>query len=373
MKVLFITSCLDAGGAEKWCRDTLMSMNRDGILVDYYFYEGIRNDAFLTSYQDAGIRLFFRELNRRKGGVIVNLSRDLSRFVRENGPYDAAHINGLNLVFQDLLMNVLYGERIPVRIVHSHSSFVTHQNKASALIKRYLRSRIILKATVVGACSVPAGISRYGENIVNHPKFTVIKNGIDIGKCVFDPEIRDKIRSEIDAEGKTVFGFIGRLAAEKNLLFLTEIFANIHRQNPNTMFLFVGSGPEEAAVKAKISDLRLNDSTVFIPWTKHPNDYYNAADVMILPSLNEGFSLVALEAQCSGLPCLVSDKIPKDTNVTHRIVYKSLADSAEQWAETAMQLAKQGRYDGQQEVREAGYDLMDTAAEFRRMLEGKQE
>ena len=369
MKVLFITSCLDAGGAEKWCRDTLLNMDRKDLLVDYYYFEDMQNDTFLSDYQEAGIHLYFRELNKKNGGAKANLSRDLSRFIREHGPYDAAHINGLNLIYLYLLVNVLYAEKIPVRIVHSHNSLITHQNELAILAKNYFRSQIIRKATVIGACSVQAGISRYGDNIVDNPKFFVIKNGIDTQKYEYDATIREKIRSEIKA--KTIYAFVGRLELQKNPLFLADIYAAIHKKEPDSFFLIIGTGSEEKKLKDRIKVYGISNSTIFIPWTDNPSSYYHAADVLLLPSLYEGFGFVTLEAQCSGLPCLVSDRIPTDSNVTHRIVYKSLADSAEQWAETAMQLAKQGRYDGQREVRDAGYDLMDTAAEFKRMLEGK--
>ncbi|MBQ6502922.1 MAG: glycosyltransferase [Flexilinea sp.] len=372
MKVLLITSSLDAGGAEKWVRDTVLAMNREGIEFDYYFYEDIQNDSFLNDYKDAGVNLFFRELNKKTGDSKLNLKHDLTQFIQEHGPYNAAHINGLNLVYQFILVNVLHKAQIPVRIVHSHNSLSTYKTLPAKLGKWYLRDQIIHKSTVVGACSTQAGVTRYGNKIINNPKFQIIKNGIDLQKYVFNIETRNRIRTELGIGEQKVYLFIGRMAYPKNTLFLSEIYAAVYKRDPESIFILVGSGQDEEVTHQKINELGIGNSTIYVPWTSSPADYLCAGDVMLLPSLYEGFSFVTLEAQCAGIPCLVSDRIPREVNISGNVSYKSLNHSSDRWAETAMQLAKTGRYDSIKKIKDAGYDIRDTAALFRRMLEGKQ-
>ena len=61
----------------------------------------------------------------------------------------------------------------------------------------------------------------------------------------------------------------------------------------------------------------------------HPEEEYQMADVFVMPSLYESFGLVTVEAQCSGLPCVLSDRIPKEIKVIENVSFLSLDLPAE--------------------------------------------
>ena len=90
-------------------------------------------------------------------------------------------------------------------------------------------------------------------------------------------------------------------------------------------------------------------------------DYLNAMDAFIFPSLFEGFGTVVIEAQCSGLPVLASNSIPKETKVTELQSFMSLNDSATEWAnQIYSMLISNTRKDYSNDIKKAGYDIKDT-------------
>lgn len=165
----------------------------------------------------------------------------------------------------------------------------------------------------------------------------MIYNAIDIGRFAFTEEVRTRIRKELDIEGKHVYGFAGRLAYQKNPLFLMEVFNEIRKKDPTAAFLVCGDGDLMDATKKKAKEFELN--VIFAGSVSNVQDYYQAMDVFILPSRFEGLGIVLIEAQCSGLPCVASaDVIPQDAKVTDLVDFVKLADNPVEWATRAREL-----------------------------------
>jgi glycosyltransferase involved in cell wall biosynthesis len=87
-----------------------------------------------------------------------------------------------------------------------------------------------------------------------------------------------------------------------------------------------------------------------------------AMDVFLFPSLFEGLGMVAVEAQASGLHCVVADTIPQEIKLTDLVEFISLTETASYWADKVMQFAngyeRRNTYD---EICKAGYDVIENA------------
>lgn len=163
----------------------------------------------------------------------------------------------------------------------------------------------------------------------------MIYNAIDTTRFAFNENVRNKIRKDFDVENKHVYGFAGRIAYQKNPLFLIEVFSEIKKIDAEAAFLVCGDGDLIEETKKKAANLGID--VIFVGPVSNVQDFYQAMDVFILPSRFEGLGIVLIEAQCSGLPCVASaDVIPLDAKVTELVEFVKLADNSDEWARCAL-------------------------------------
>ena len=167
----------------------------------------------------------------------------------------------------------------------------------------------------------------------------MIYNAIDTTRFAYNEDVRNKIRNDLDVENKHVYGFAGRIAYQKNPLFLMDVFNEIKKIDADAAFLVCGDGDLMEETKKKAVDFGIE--VIFVGSIPNVQDYYQAMDVFILPSRFEGLGIVLIEAQCSGLPCVASaDVIPQDAKVTDLVEFVKLdGNNSVEWARCALNYA----------------------------------
>jgi len=241
-------------------------------------------------------------------------------------------------------------------ICHSHSVNAAF-GKRSIVLHRVNRKRLNRLADVKLACSKEAGIFMFEK------EFSIVPNGINIKKFKYNESYRVELRKEFDiAESDFVILHVGDFSPRKNQMFLIDCFEKILTSNSKSKMVFVGKGGMMQDVKDKANTLGILDKIVFAGVRTDVYKFYSMADVFVMPSLFEGFGIVALEAQAAGLPTIVSEAIPSFANATELIKWKSLNASVQTWADTVLQCAKehkrQNTYDS---IVKAGFDISNTA------------
>lgn len=247
---------------------------------------------------------------------------------------------------------------IPMRIMHSHNSGFEQK---IGLAKRLIiaMNRILLKwgATDYFACSKLAGEWMFGKD--SH--FTVIPNAIDCEKYRFNENIRNQVRQTLGIEDQFVVGHVGRFTYQKNHSFLLDIFHEIHKQNPRSVLLLVGDAVEDMsfyrAAKEKVKQYHLEDCVQFLGMRNDVPQLMQAMDCFVFPSKFEGLPVVGIEAQAAGLPCYFADTITREVGVTELAQFLPLKNNARQWAERIMQVPAVSRYNANEKVAQAGYDI----------------
>jgi glycosyltransferase involved in cell wall biosynthesis len=103
--------------------------------------------------------------------------------------------------------------------------------------------------------------------------------------------------------------YAGRLLYWKGVHIAIEAFAMLLKKIPNARFTIVGSGPEEARLKADAVARKINDSVDFISWLPQKNlfELYDSHDLLLFPSLHDSSGGVVLEALCHGMPVVCLD------------------------------------------------------------------
>lgn len=143
----------------------------------------------------------------------------------------------------------------------------------------------------------------------------VLPSGIILEKYRDVPKGFLRKKLNID-EKKKILLYVGRLGKEKSLSFLIESFKIIHRQDPQTVFVLVGTGTERKGLKDLVAELQLEESVYFMGSVSHANiqKTYADASIFLFASQTETQGLVILEALASGIP-VVTIKDEAFTNV----------------------------------------------------------
>lgn len=160
----------------------------------------------------------------------------------------------------------------------------------------------------------------------------ILPNAIDTHAFSFDSTARRLCRSQLGIAPETpVIGHVGRMVEVKNHRFLLKAFSICHRAVPAAQLLLIGDGPLEQMLRTQAADLGIQGSVHFLGSRRDTRLLYAAMDVFAMPSLYEGLSMALLEAQASGLPCLASDTVSPESNVTNRMVRLPL-EQPKDWA-----------------------------------------
>ena len=160
-------------------------------------------------------------------------------------------------------------------------------------------------------------------------EFEVMYNAIDLDRFRFNAESRAQARADLGLVGNQfAIGHVGRFTAQKNHAFLIDVFSQVAKRRDDAVLLLVGTGEAGASVKALVDERGLTDRVKFLGQRSDVNRLYQAFDAFVLPSLYEGLGLVGVEAQVSGLPCLLSDVITREVDVTGECKFLPIDNSA---------------------------------------------
>lgn len=139
------------------------------------------------------------------------------------------------------------------------------------------------------------------------PESRIEVSYIGVEKDKYFPKNKDdSLIDKFSLKDKTVLLFLGGLKKRKNVSFLIDLIKEI--QNINVVLLICGTGEEELALKAKVKRLDLENQVKFSGFIKEDekNEYYNLTDIILFPTLKEGFGLLPLEAGLCGKPTIAS-------------------------------------------------------------------
>lgn len=268
--------------------------------------------------------------------------RSLKRIFKEN-KYDIVHSNMNTLSFFTLRAAKKAG--IKIRIAHSHSTS-NPKEKLKNILKNLLRPLSRVYATEYFACSELAGRYLFGDKTFDKGKVTVINNGIDINKFKYNEEYNIQLRKELNIDPNTkVIGHVGRFVLQKNHSYLIDIFNEMHKLDSNTKLLLIGDGPLKEEIESKVHNLGLDDNVIFAGTKQDIYKYYSVMNLFIFPSLYEGLGLTGVEAQVSGLYCLVSRNITHELKTTSNIEFLDIKYSPEVWASRAIEVLNNSTID----------------------------
>lgn len=301
---------------------------------------------------------------RYKNKVLEELHRliSLSKMMKEK--YDLVHINADDAweAIKSVMIVRLSG--VNKIIVHGHTANAKNRNsKLKDLVVRVCQKYIVSSEIVKIACSIDAAQYMFGTD----EDVTIIENGIDLEKYKFSEERRKRLRRELGIfdENTVVYGTVGRISSVKNPYFILKFVKLLKEKNENFKFLWVGSGELEEEIHMEADRLKLRSHLMFLGNSSQIDVLLNAFDVFILPSLYEGFGIVNIEAQASGLECFVSDTIPKNVKVNPNFTFLPLTLGVEEWIQKiGTSDHKRYQVDDFRQFSQKGFDLRDSSSKL---------
>ena len=350
-RILFISQHLNRAGTEAFMMNVFRNIDHSRFAVDFLVYN--HKDTDYSREVEAAGNKVWRVTSRRESPM--KWYKELHSFFKAHADeYAAIHYNGNGLTaIAPIILAYLY--KIPIRITHSHnSSSAGLHNRVFHLLQRGISKRL---TTHHFACSSMAAKWFYG----NSPA-VIIRNGIDTQQFAFNPVVRKETRQQLHIQPTTtVIGHVGRFQSEKNHTFLLDIFAAYLKLNADALLLLVGNGPLMDDMQQKALHLGINEKVHFLGERSDVPHLLQAMDLFMMPSTFEGQPFVLIEAQCSGLPCLISDVINDDICLTSHVEKLSLAQSAEAWAQKTIDLLHDyQRHDESAAIEAQGYSIRGT-------------
>lgn len=348
------------GGQEKFVYNIYKYMSGKDIIFDLFTPFYCNNDEIKKFIEERGGKIFhydyqFKTFDENKKYFVKSL---LDLLGKEK--YNIVHIHSGSI------FTLAFGAKIAKKsgaknvIVHSHNSGI--KNMKYRIMKAISNNVFLKNADYYFACSELAARFKYPKKILKNKNYQVINNGIDITKFKYDQKIRKNIRKELDCGNKIVIGHIGRFAPEKNHTFLLDVFEEYKKINNESMLVLIGVGALQETVKEKAIQLGIKNDVQFLGTTDKVNEYLNAMDIFVLPSLYEGLPIVGVEAEATGLPVISSVEVIKDLPIKELTNYYSLNNSAKDWALKIDEIVKNTvRKDVSDAIVDSNYEISNIA------------
>jgi glycosyltransferase involved in cell wall biosynthesis len=260
---------------------------------------------------------------------------------------------------------------IPVRVTHSHCAGI--KKTRGYLLKRLAHEagkRLYDGApTRRLACSGAAAAWLYPKRRL--AACEMIPSGIDVARFRFDAGKREEVRASLGLAGRVVLGTVGRCEEEKNQRFLLSLMVALKDRLPEATLLVVGEGSLSERLKREAAAKGVDGRTVFYGASTDVPALLCAMDVFLLPSLMEGNPLSSVEAQANGLPCLLSDAIPREAKWTEALRFLPITAGAEPWADAVLEIRNGGEPGNRAaEAQGKNADIRVIAARVYRLLFG---
>jgi len=360
-RLLCFVSSMDAGGAETFLMKIYRIIDKRKYQFDFVVNSS-KEGFYDKEIYKLGGKIFYVP---PKSANVFEFAYNVYKIVKSNKYNYCLRMSAHSFGALDLLIAKFAGtKQLVLRSTNSGNS----NGGVSSLLDKAFFWLPIFVPTVKIAPSTEAADFVFGKNYAKSRKVTILKNAILIESYKFDVKKRNSIRKELGLENKLVVGHIGRFNVQKNHKFLVEIFKEVADSNDNAILLLVGKGEIEKDIKIQIKNLNLCKKVVFTGIRKDVPSLLMAMDVMVFPSFFEGMPNVIIEAQATGLPCLLSNKITKEVAITDAVTFLSLETKCYEWSNMVLNKKNIHREVYAERVKCAGYDIRDICKEFEKLV-----
>ena len=367
IRVMQITSGLSTEGIGTFVLNTYENINKEKIDMNFALATDWKQHHEQRIIDQGGKVYRTAEIGKGIFGIIKHFV-NLIKILKKEGPFDVVHshmdfFNGLNVL-------AAFIAGVPVRVSHAHLSV---NEKYNSLPKKLYNTTMKLLISIFANYRV--GCSEEANDYMNDMnwkknKSKVLLNGINLNR--FSPiKDRNSVKSNLNINVKKLnFITIGRIDNQKNPLFIVKIMKELKEIRKDVHLYWVGTGSLEKEVKQLVSEYELENNISFLGARDDVAEILQLMDFMLFPSKWEGLGIVLIEAQASGIPCFISNTIPKEADLGLCTVLP-LNEDETKWASKIDQYINTNSYNNKVDKEKLKkFDIKNTTKEIEEIYRG---
>jgi glycosyltransferase EpsF len=323
---------MNRAGAETMVMNLYQAIDKTKFQFDFLYFSNNKAD-FDEEIESMGgeiYRIVERNPIRR---MLVTIE-----LLVQNPQWQTVHAH--NLFANAFHVYAAYKAGVKQRIAHSHSiGSSSNKNLLRYIYQAFSRRMIAKYATNFVACSLAAGdyLFPLQRNII------VIPNSINTKIFIKAAEDhKNYLRTEFNiTDDFLILLQLGRLHKAKNHKLSIKVARELKNKNIIFKLFFAGQGSLLVELQKQVKDLDLEKEIIFLGIRTDVPYLLASSDLMLMPSLYEGFGIVLIEAQATGIPSLISTTIPEDADMEMGLVYPySLDKLPENWANKVIEICR---------------------------------
>lgn len=328
-RILHIVGSMDRAGAETMIMNLYRVLNKNKFQFDFLYFTDKKCD-YDDEIQNLGGRIF-----RVRASNPFKRMKATTMLLKNHPEWQTVHCH--TLFSNAFHIFAAYKANIPQRISHSHNtSDSSNQGLKSVIYHRFSRMIQNKYATDFVACGTEAGHFLFPTK----QNIEVIPNSIDTKKFAeIAQQNKDYLRNKFNLDSECLILLqLGRFTEQKNHFFTLKIIKKLKDKSINFHCFFAGQGPLENMIQMEVDNKGLSDHITFLGLRKDIPRLLGSTDLMLMPSLHEGFPVVLVESQASGTPSYISDKIAKEVDLDLGLInFLSIDEGPENWMDAILE------------------------------------
>ncbi|RLA64167.1 MAG: hypothetical protein DRQ78_06270 [Epsilonproteobacteria bacterium] len=337
LHVLQVVGTMNRGGAEVMLMDIYRTISEDfhfDFLVNYKTKIGIEKGDFDDEILSLGGTVKYIGTQWDLGPI--QYIKQFKSICDEIGIPDVVHIH-LNAK-SGLIALAAKKAGIKKIIVHSHADLKfrgSFLNTLFSKVELFFQKMLILKYTTdFWGASKEANNSLFSTPISKQT--VVINNAVDIEvfQNVSSEQITEFRNSLNIGENTLVLGNVGRIVRHKNVSFIIDILDKLNQKGIDFKFIFAGRIDDKTymqEINDKIIQYKLIDKIIYLGIRNDIPVVVSSLDIFVAPALKEGFGLVAVEAQATGIPCVLYTGFPSSVDMGLGLVSFISSFDSDKW------------------------------------------
>lgn len=295
IKLFHIISRIDIGGVERQLLSLVANLDKEKYDICVGYFEG--KGELEREFQDTGIKT---KKFKFIGLWDISIWRRLYQDMKANR-YDIVHTHGFKADLYGAVFGKLAGVPVIISTVHNQEQYL--KNPIIRLLEKWIISPIDdtiivvsegVKRFLIKTCGIPEG------------KIKKVYYGINPVDIKIDKSKDIRAEFDIDKDG-ILIGCIGRLVEQKGHKYLIRAAKRVIEKIPEAKFLIVGRGKLEKDLRNLADRLNLDSGIIFTGFRENVYSIIDKLNLIVMPSLWEGFGLVLLEAMTLGKPIVATD------------------------------------------------------------------